>query len=69
MTLVRQSRKCGSTADRDIRHLAEALRALVGQQASHDSELHALSQWVVSAREAERKRVARSLHDDTSQFL
>lgn len=56
-------------ADRDVRQLADALGALVEQLESRNSELQALSQRVISAQEAERKRIARSLHDDTSQYL
>lgn len=56
-------------ADRDVRQLADALSALVQQLESRNSELQALSQRVITAQEAERKRIARSLHDDTSQYL
>lgn len=56
-------------ADRDVRQLAAALGALVQQLESRNHELQALSQRVISAQELERKRIARSLHDDTSQYL
>jgi two-component system, NarL family, sensor histidine kinase UhpB len=56
-------------ADRDVQELGQALAALVEQLESRNRELEALSRRVIDIQEAECRRVARSLHDDTSQYL
>ncbi|MDT8304288.1 MAG: sensor histidine kinase [Anaerolineae bacterium] len=56
-------------ADRDVQELGQALATLVQQLESRNRELEALSQRILDTEEAECRRVARTLHDDTSQYL
>lgn len=56
-------------ADRDVQELGQALAALVEQLESRNRELEALSRRVIDTQETECRRVARSLHDETSQYL
>jgi len=53
----------------DVSALSEAVTGLVRQLEARNGELRALSGRALRAQEAERKRIARSLHDDTSQNL
>lgn len=56
-------------ADRDVQELGQALATLVQELERRNQELGALSQRILNAQEAECRRVARTLHDDTSQYL
>ena len=53
----------------DIPQMAEGLNSLVRRLEEHNRQLRALSNRVISAQEEERKRIARSLHDDSGQAL
>jgi len=53
----------------DIPQMAEGLNSLVTRLEEHNRQLKALSNRVISAQEEERKRIARSLHDDSGQAL
>jgi two-component system sensor histidine kinase UhpB len=55
--------------DPDIQQLAEALNSLIGQLQNSNQQLRMLSERAISVQEKERKRIARSLHDDTGQSL
>lgn len=55
--------------DPDIELLAEALASLIKQIETSNQRLRALSENAIDAQEDERKRIARSLHDDTGQAL
>jgi two-component system sensor histidine kinase UhpB len=55
--------------DADIHQLAIALNSLVRQLEASNQQFRALSERAINAQEAERKRIARSLHDDTGQAL
>jgi two-component system sensor histidine kinase UhpB len=55
--------------DPDIDLLAAALVSLIKQIEKSNQSLRALSENAINAQEDERKRIARSLHDDTGQAL
>jgi len=55
--------------DPDIHRLTTALNSLITQLETSNQELRVLSERAINAQEDERKRIARSLHDDTGQSL
>ena len=55
--------------DPDIRRLVIAIDAMLNRMANYTSQLQAISERVIDAQEAERVRIARSLHDDTAQSI
>ncbi len=56
-------------SDPDICQLAAGLNALVAELDERNRRLRQLSERAINAHEAERKDIARSLHDDTGQAL
>jgi two-component system sensor histidine kinase UhpB len=55
--------------DPDIHRLTTALNSLITQLETSNQELRILSERAINAQEDERKRIARSLHDDTGQSI
>lgn len=55
--------------DPDIRRLVTVIDSMLNRIESHTSQLRAISERAINAQEAERVRIARSLHDDTAQSI
>jgi two-component system sensor histidine kinase UhpB len=55
--------------DPDIQRLIITIDAMLNRMASYTGQLQAISERAINAQEAERVRIARSLHDDTAQSI
>ncbi len=55
--------------DPDIQQLASSLNSLITQLETSNQQLRLITERAINAQEDERKRIARSLHDDTGQSL
>jgi two-component system sensor histidine kinase UhpB len=58
-----------SNPDPDTSQLAASLSSLINQLETSNRQLRQISERAIHAQEAERKRIALSLHDDTGQAL
>ncbi len=56
-------------SDPDLNRLATAIDSMLARLDERTLQLRVLSEHAVDAQEEERKRIARGLHDDTSQAL
>lgn len=56
-------------ADRDTQRLAAAIQSMLTRLDERTRQLRALSERAIHAQEAERKRIAQNLHDETGQAL
>jgi len=55
--------------DPDISRLVIVIDSMLNRMANYTSQLQAISERAINAQEAERVRIARSLHDDTAQSI
>jgi two-component system sensor histidine kinase UhpB len=58
-----------SYRDPDIQRLVTAIDSMLKRLTNRTSQLQAISERAINAQEAERVRIARSLHDDTAQSI